>query len=772
MEMFNPLPDAPAGTNEDVSFAEIFFHYLSYWKWFVVSVAVCMFVAFMYLRYTTAEYEVFSKVLIKDEKKGQTITDMNAAFRDLGLAPQISNFDNEVEILLSSTLMREIKDSLQLGVSYYAEGKIKRYEIYKSTPIFVSVSNQTGTGSFTITQEKNGLYLLSSPDFSRKFTLENESTLNSPWGILSFKENPFGVKQFPVEVVINNPRSIPRVQIAPINKTTSVVKVSTITPVPQKGMDIINTLIANYNRKVIDEKNYVATSTIRFIDSRLEIIAGDLATAEQKVEDFQRSVGGVADASTKAPIFLSEASNYNKRIADADIQLAILKETRNFLMQPENKTEMAPTNVGLTDPTVLTFIQKYNEEILSKNRNIVGLTANNPIVQEYDDRIAFLRDNLVKGINIAVSSMETTVRELTRQVKEFELKTVGLATQERESRDLYRQQSVKESLFTYLLQKREETNLSLALATPNASVIDPATYDLTPVKPKSKIIFLAAFLLGLIIPVVVVYIIDLFDNKLRHKEQLTKIVKAPFLGIIPKVKTDKVFPVLNVKSAVAEKFRIIASNLGFIVAGDQTKIIMVTSSYSGEGKSFFSQNLAMSLATTGKKTLLVDMDMRKSVLNKILNISVEKGLALFLSDPAVKVSEIIGKGVFHKQLDVIAIKVFPPNPAELIASNRLDTLFQYIKGKYEYIIIDTAPIGLVADAFRVNQFVDASIYVTRADYTYKSTLPEMQHLYTEHKLNNMTVVLNAVSAIKHYGYGYGYGYEHDKKNKYYTEEES
>ncbi|MDR0865195.1 MAG: polysaccharide biosynthesis tyrosine autokinase [Candidatus Symbiothrix sp.] len=757
--------------SEEISFAEIFFHYLSYWKWFVISVIACLLIAFIYLRYTTREYSVTSKVLIKDDKKGQTPFDMNA-FSDLGLVPQVSSFDNELEVLLSKTLMKEVVDSLKIGVSYYSEGKIKKEEIYNNTPVFVSVSNQTDIGAFVIEKAEDNTFTLTakSENFTKKFNLNDEG-IDSPWGVLRFKENPFGTKEYPIEVFINHPKSRPLVQITPINKQTSVVNISTVTAVPQKGEDIINTLVGIYNQKAIDEKNYVATNTIHFIDDRLRIISGELETAEKDVESYKRS-RGLTDIQAEAQLFLSAQSDYGRKISEVGVQLDLLRSVKNFLVE-SNNSSVAPSNVGLTDPTILTLIQKYNEEILAKNRNTLGMTVNNPAVKEYDERIALMRDNLIKGINLSEASLQTNLRELNKQENSFQGKAMGLSTQERESRELYRQKEIKETLFIYLLQKREETGLSLALATPNAIVIDAADYFPVPVKPKRNIILLAALLLGVIIPVMIIYIRDLFDNKLRNKEQLSKVVKAPFLGDLPQVKSTKPFPVLNVRSGIAERFRIVSSNLGFIASGGQSKVIMITSSYSGEGKSFFSQNLAMSLATSGKKTLLIDLDIRKSLLNKTLEMTPSKGVAMYLADPSISVKEIIDRsGNFHKNLDIIPIKVFPPNPAELLASDRLDLLFQTVANEYDYIIVDTAPVGLVADAFRINQFADATIYVTRADYTYKSTLPDIQLLYKENRLHNLTTVLNAVPHKSGYGYhyGYGYGYGHKKGNKYYTED--
>jgi capsular exopolysaccharide synthesis family protein len=367
----------------------------------------------------------------------------------------------------------------------------------------------------------------------------------------------------------------------------------------------------------------------------------------------------------------------------------------------------------------------------------------------------------LKGIGISETSLTSTIRELQKQESMLIGKARGLSTQEKESRGLYRQQNIKESQVTYLLQKREETGLSLVLATPNAKVIDLADYSSIPVKPKKAIILLAAFILALVIPVSIIYVKDLFDNKIHSKEDIVKILNAPYLGEIPLVKVEQPFPVLKVRSSIAERFRTITSNLEFVIGNEKSKVIAVTSYTSGEGKSFFSLNLAMSLATIGNKTLLIDLDIRKSNLNKNLDVKVSKGSAIFLSDSKVNIDDITDKsGTYHKNLDIIPVKVFPPNPAELLASDRLDLLFRLAKDDYEYIIVDTAPVGLVADAFRINQYSSATIFLTRADYTYKQILQEIQELYRDNKLRNLSVVLNAAEPSQRYGYGYG---------NYYTE---
>jgi capsular exopolysaccharide synthesis family protein len=689
-------------------------------------------------------------VLIKGSEK--THLDIGV-FNDLGVRMPSNSFENELEIINSETLMKEVFDTLNLGISYYEIGHLKDRELYKRTPVFARIENPIGSGSFRIRAENDSIFSISSKKekFTRTFNILTEPDISSPWGILHIEKNPLGSSINPVEVRINK-ESFPLIAIVPVAKASSVVNVSLNTPTPKKGIDIINCLLAIYNQRTIEEKNYVANQTIHFIDSRLVTISSDLKNAEKSVEHYKK-YEGLTDIKAESGLFLAASNDYSKRIAELETQLNLLEAIRAFLVTPENKEAIAPANIGLTDPTVLSLLHRYNEEIFAKNKSTIGMTRDNPKLQEFDDRIALLRDNVLKGISLAKSSMQTISNGLKKQESAYMSKTRDLSSQERELGDLYRQKAIKENLFIYLLQKREDTSLSLALATPNALVIDPPTTYSIPIKPKSETIFLFGFLIGLLIPIGIVYLKDLFDTKLRSKEQLKKIVKAPFLGEISISKTNKPFPVLNLRSRIAEDFRIISSNLSFIAPNDRSRIIMVTSSYSGEGKSFFSSNLAMSLATTGKKTLLIDLDMRKSVLNETLDMNPQQGVAMYLADTEMELFDVIDSATFHKNLDIIPLRILPPNPAELLASDRLTLLLETSRSLYDYIIVDTAPIGLVADAFRLNPLVDASIYVTRIYYTEKSVLNDIQALYAESKLQNICTILNAIPVMKHNKYG-------------------
>ena len=748
----------------EVSLVETFFHYFSYWKFFVISIVVCLVVLVVYLLYTTPLYRVSSQIILNDNKTGNQTVDIYA-FQDLGIFTPQTNLGNEIAVLNSKSLMRSVADSLHLEVSYFEDKGVRQQEIYKNTPIVVSIANIEKTGSFIIEKADENAFSIRSwkEDFSQIVKIGED--VISPWGLLNLKENLFGRAPFPVTVVINDPEDLPLIDITTSKGNSTVADLSIVIANPKKGRDIINTLVAIYNQNAINEKNYVANNTITFINSRLDIIAKELGTAEMDVENYKREKG-ITDLGTQGQILLASSSEYNQKINNAEVQLSILMDIKSFLSQASNAGNLLPANVGLTDPTILSLISTYNSALLEKQRETAGMKENMPIVAEYNRRIAQIKDDLLRGITFAESASRLTLRELRKQESMYLGQAMNLTTKERESRELMRQQTIKEQLFVYLLQKKEETSLSLAMATPNAKIVDEAAlFGL--VSPKKAILSLVALILGVILPIIFIYVKDLFDTKVHTKDDVVRVVKAPFLGVIPVVKEiNDPFPVLKVRSGVAEKFRIIISNLGFVLGGQRTKIISVTSSAPSEGKSFFARNLALSLATNGKKTLLVDLDIRKSELLKLLDIETQHGSVYFLSNPSAQLSEIVHIGKYHKNLDIIPVKIYPPNPAELLASERLEILFREVSRLYEYIIVDTAPVGLVADAYTINEFVTTTIYVVRADHTYRQALQDIQDIYKEKKLINLTCILNAVPITKRYGYSYNYG---GYRQSYYTD---
>jgi len=761
MQDSNYLVNSNSEPEVEVSLAEIIFRYLRHWKYFVISVVVCVSVAYLYLQYTIPLYKVGSTVIVGDK----TISSEVMVFSDIGIvAPKGGSTDNEIEILKSKTLMRKVADSLKLNVVYSVEGFFVDREIYKQSPVLVTVNEFYSSGNFIIDKAGDNGFVISSKDanFTKKIFLGE--TFKSPWGLLTVNNNEDGEENFPVIITILRPDALPRITITPLKGSNNVVEISIVVANTEKGKDIVSTLIDIHNNQVIETKNLVSTQTIRFINDRLAYISKELENVEKEVEDYKKE-RNIIDLKAESGILLSANTEYTKRISELDLQISILNWIKNLVLKDITANTVVATNMGLTDPIVLGLLQGYNESLLEKDRATLGLKPENPILQEHNERIANVKENLLKGIGIEETRLKLVRSELVKRENLNYGEIRGLSTQERESRELFRQKDIKETLFLYLLQKREETGLTLALATPSLKIIDKAYADKTSVKPTRGTFLLGALLLGLIIPVCVIYLISLFRVKIESKEELISAVKAPFLGVVPITESDDPFPVKELKSRIAEKFRIIIANLSFLLGKENNKVIIVSSTVSGEGKSFFARNLALSLATSGSKTLLIDGDIRKSKLDALVNFQTNKGLAQYLADPELEIDDIIEKsGSWNKNLHIIPTRMFPPNPAELLASKRLASLFDKVKDEYDYIVVDTPPVGLVADVFRFNQFANVTIYLTRLNYTHKSSLKEIREYYEKQKLHNLACVINGVS--KKFGYEYDsayYEYVKDKK---------
>jgi capsular exopolysaccharide synthesis family protein len=757
--------------SDEISVIELIFRYLREWKMFAISVCVCLVAAYIYIVRTVPLYNSYSKIIVSDETRGQTEQDMIATFNDIGLFSDKNNLDNEIEILRSETLMQKVSDSLHLNIGYYKKIGFKTYEIYNNSPVYATIADQIETGRFRVDSLSEEKIKLTSLDFDYAEEIEFGQEALTPCGLLTVFQNPYGTEVYPIIISVNHPENLPAVSVNTMSKTSSVVEVSIITQNVQKGRDIVNTLIALYNLDAIEDKNVVAKNTIAFIEDRLKDNSSELDRAEKSVETYRRTES-VMNIEEQSRHLLNFSEKNLTQINEMQTLLFILKQTKSFVSNQANAQKVIPTNNGLTDATVINLIAAYNKEISEKLRTTSGMAAINPIVRDFDRRISTIKESLLQGIDQSINTAELTISELRKQEGLNRSMASSLPTKERESRNLLREQAIQETIVKYLMQKKVETGLSLALATPKAKVVDAAK-SFGPVKPRKSIIFLAALAIGLIIPVVIIYLIDLLDVKVHSRGDVTKTLTAPFIGEIPFSKDKNPLPTLRSRSFIAEKFRIIGAKLEFIVGQSdrKTKIINVTSSTPSEGKSFCSRNLALSLATTGKKTLLLDLDLRNSATQKILlDIKKEKGSTLFLADSKIKISDVINRDAYYPNFDIIPVKVYPPNPAELLSSNRLPKLFSELENlDYDYIIVDSAPYSLVSDTFIINRYSDATIFVVREDYTPKNMLHDMQELYKENKLKNVSWILNCVDFNKKYGYGYsGYGkhyYDEGKKIK-------
>jgi capsular exopolysaccharide synthesis family protein len=744
--------------------------YLRHWKWFVLSAFICLAIAFVYLRYAIPQYKAVASILVKDDKKGGMASEL-AAFSDLGMLKGVkNNVDNEVEILKSRTLVESTVKKMGLTVSYWSQGNVKSAEIYKNVPIEI-VFSAVAEGFY----KKAHAYRvesISNTQFSF-YDADNEKIGDYGYGqvitlkegkCIIFKKPPyFKNKPFEITIQINKLDQIVqgfkgRLSVTPLSKTTSVAELSVVDPVAEKAEDFLNTLIAVYNQDAINDKNFILENTNKFINQRLEYITDELDGVEMKAEVFKKD-NRVTDIVTESKLFIANASAFEKSEIEIETQLRVVQLMTDFVNK-SNSTELIPANVLSSETQAGGLIMQYNELILQRNRLLKNAGANNAVVLALEAKIEALRANVKSSLVQQKRALEITRNDLARQNALIGGKISNIPTLERESRELGRQQQIKETLYLYLLQKREETAISLAVTEPNAKVIDSAMALNNPVSPKRNIIFLAALLIGLLIPFAIIYLMDLLDTKVKSHFDFEGKVSIPFLGDIPA--SDSPTEIINStsRSVSAEAMRIVRTNLDFMLSGvpeNVAKTIFLTSTVPKEGKTFIAVNLAGTIALSGKKVLLVGLDIRNPKLNQYLDLP-NAGITNYLYTKGSDINDYIVKHKDFEQLYVLPSGVIPPNPAELLMDKRIDALFAQFKKEYDYIIVDTAPVTIVTDTLIIAKHADTFVYVVRANYSDKRLLRLAEALYRENKIGKMALLLNDTAPNGGYGYGYGYGY--------------
>ena len=554
--------------------------------------------------------------------------------------------------------------------------------------------------------------------------------------------------------------------IAPTSKTTSVAVISLKNSSLQRGQDFINQLLEMYNRNTNNDKNEIAQKTAEFIDERIGIISKELGSTEADLESFKRDAG-ITDLTSEAQIALAGNAEYEKKSVENRTQISLVNDLRKYLRG--NEYEVLPSNVGLQDAALIGAIERYNEMLVERKRLLRTSTENNPTIVNLDTSIRAMKANVQATLEGTLQGLMITKSNLDREASRYSRRISNAPGQERAYVSIARQQEIKAGLYLMLLQKREENAIALAATANNAKIIDEAIADDTPVSPKRSMIYLIALVLGVGIPVGIIYLIELTKFKIEGRADVEKLTSVPIIGDIPLTdeKNDKngsiaVFE--NKNNLMSETFRNIRTNLQFMLDNDQ-KVILVTSTVSGEGKSFVSANLAISLSLLGKKVVIVGLDIRKPGLNKVFHLSnKEKGITQYLSNPETDLMELVQPSDINKNLFILPGGAVPPNPTELLARNGLDKAIEILKQNFDYVIMDTAPIGMVTDTLLVGRVADLSVYVCRADYTHKAEYTLINELAIEKKLSKLCTVINGVDLKKRkYGYYYGYG----KYGKYY-----
>ena len=780
--------------DEKIDIQEVLFKYIIHWPWFVGAVLVCLIGAWIYLRMATPVYNISATVLIKDDKKGGNTGGM-AGLEELGLSGLISssqNIDNELEVLRSKTLVKEVVNQLNLYVSYTDEDEFPSKNMYKTSPVIVSLTPQEAEKLSDPMIVEMSLYPQGSLDVGvtigdkeyQKHFEKLPAVFPMDEGTLAFFQSPDSLMANKdtteessaqnvrrITAKINSPMKVARVYcenltIEPTSKTTSVAVISLKNSSLQRGQDFINQLLEMYNRNTNNDKNEIAQKTAEFIDERIDIISKELGNTEANLENFKRNAG-ITDLTSEAQIALTGNAEYEKKRVENRTQISLLEDLRKYIRG--NEYEVLPSNVGLQDAALVATIERYNEMLVERKRLLRTSTENNPAIVNLDTSIRAMKSNVQATLDGTLQGLLITKADLDREANRFSRRISDAPGQERQFVSIARQQEIKAGLYLMLLQKREENAITLAATANNAKMIDEAIADDIPVSPKRKIIYLIALVLGVGIPVGIIYLIGLTKFRLEGRADVEKLTTVPIVGDIPltdeKNEKDGSIAVFeNQNNLMSETFRNIRTNLQFMLQNDK-KVILVTSTVSGEGKSFISANLAISLSLLGKKVVIVGLDIRKPGLNKVFRLSTkEKGITLYLANPDTDLMSLVQPSDVNKNLSILPGGTVPPNPTELLARDGLDKAIEILKKNFDYVILDTAPVGMVTDTLLIGRVADLSVYVCRADYTHKVEYTLINELAEEKKLPNICTVINGVDLKRRkYGYYYGYG----KYGKYY-----
>lgn len=601
------------------------------------------------------------------------------------------------------------------------------------------------------------------------------AVLSSEKGTITFMSNP----QVPItedgdlEITILPSLSAAKgyhsvLLIEPTSKTTSVATISIKNTNKKRGEDFINKLVEMYNRDANNDKNEISQNTARFIDERISVINQELGSTEQELENFKRK-SGLTDLSSDAQLAIAEKSGYEKLCVENGTQLNLIKYLSDYLNKPENANTTLPVNVGLDDEALTSLISQYNALILERNRLRRASSDSNPVVRRLDSNIDDMHASLLTTINSVYKGLLITKADLDRQAGKYAGQISNAPAQERRFVSIQRQQEIKAGLYLMLLQKREENNIALAATANNAKIIDDALADDVPISPNKKIIYLAALVLGFGIPVAIIYILSLLSYRIEGHSDVERLTRVPVIGDVPLNDSDEKYAIAvreNDNDIMAETFRSLRTNLLFMLGDPDKKVILVTSTTSGEGKTFIASNLAVSLALLGKKVVIVGLDIRKPGLNKVFHIShKERGITQYLVAPqSTDLRSMIQSSDLSANLHILPGGTIPPNPTELLARKSLDDAIELLKKDYDYIVLDTAPIGMVTDTQLIARVADISVYVCRADYTHKNDYQLINELYANKRLPGLCTVINGLDMKKKkYGYYYGYG----KYGRYY-----
>ena len=793
----------PGQQDDFLRIQDLLYLCLARWKWFVLSLVVTIGVATVYLLRTPAVYTRTASVLVKEDSKGKSVSSDLESFSEFGLFQSSTNVNNELITFQSPALMTEVVKRLRLDMNYFVPGKFHRQVAYGLTlPVDVTINDlpENESAGFTLEVQPDGTLFLS--DFIRNGTDLDEKDIKgslfdsipTPLGKIIINTTPNYVKGKAYTLYVGKSNLYNAVNscssnlsVSLNNEKASVIDLSFKDNSTQRAEDVLSILISVYNENWVKDKNQIAVSTSMFINERLGVIEQELGNVDEDISSY-KSEHLLPDVQAASSMYMAQSSATNAQILALNNQLYMTRYIRNYLANDANRTQLLPANSGIESANIESQIAEYNKQLLQRNSLVANSSAENPLVMDMDQALASMRGAIIRSIDNQIVTLNSQIKSLRQTEQQTTSRIAANPTQAKYLLSVERQQKVKEALYLFLLQKREENELSQAFTAYNTRIVTPPHGSMLPTSPVRKNIFMVAFALGLLIPVVIIFMRENMNTRVRGRKDLES-VTVPFIGEIPLFtrKKKRIFgkKPQEVKAVVVkegnrdiinEAFRVLRTNLEFMTGKDKTSnVIIVTSFNPGSGKSFLTMNIAVSFAIKEKKVLVIDGDLRHGSASSYID-SPARGLSDYLGGSIDNLNEIIVSDPKQKSMDILPVGTIPPNPTELLFDERLKQVIDTVRGQYDYVLIDCPPIELVADTQIIEKLADRTIFVVRAGLLERSMLAELEKIYEEKKYKNMSLILNGTEGSGgrygyrygyrysyHYGYGSGYHYGSDEK---------
>lgn len=761
------------GENEAISLRDLMSVVVRRWYWFVISLVLCLGAAVFYLKTQIPAYKRTAVVLVKENNKRAGSTDILAIAEGFGG----SGVDNEIYMFRTRMILRSVVEKLHLDVDYKRLGTLRDYPLYKDTPFTVNfLTPYTSVLSMVLEPATDSTYRVVALN-------DNECSLTCNYGetvevggdkivvnpvpeyLSAYKGKKIEVTRISVDAAAGYYQSMISTSLA--SENTTLVAIDCIDSHPKRAEDILSTLVEVYNQSILDDKNYVASSTATFLDERLAVISKELGEVEDQLTRFKQD-NQLVDLSSSASQYLAESFSARNEALTIETEISVAKSVKDYLATEAESGRLIPNVSGVGDNTVQSQINSYNEIMLQRNRLLANSGENNVVIKNMDANLEAMRETISGAIDNYISALNVRLAS-ARSLEDSMLSSIrSVPAQEKVALGIMRQQNIKESLYIYLLQKREETALQMAVSETNIRVIETPVGSQFPVLPVKTKYLMIAVIIGLVLPLGVIIFSLFFNTTIRSRREVEEALSLPLIGEIPQAKKTLEDGVLAVSDdaggAVAEAFRMLRANLSFLAK--DAKVLMFISTLPSEGKTFVSRNLAQTLALSGKRVVLVDTDLRKRTQSILFHVSGNEGLSYYLAGYIDDVRKIIHHKVIG-DIDIVPAGAVPPNPSELLMNERFDTFINELKELYDFIILDNVPAQAVADATVVNRVADLTLYVIREGVLDRRALPDIERLKREGKFKNMSVILNGCDTKSgSYGYGYGYyGYHnHGKKS--------